>query len=166
MSAHTENSILIDADIDTVWTLTNDLESWPDLFTEYASVEILEKRENTFKFRLAMHPDENGTVWSWVSERILDPANYHVRAYRVETGPFEYMHIEWTYVPEGGGTRMRWVQDFHMRPGAPVDDEQMTRRINTNSVVQMGVIKEKVESAARAASASRIPSQVAGGEDA
>jgi aromatase len=154
VSAHTDNSIWIDADIDTVWTLTNDLESWPDLFTEYAVVEILEKLENTFKFRLTMHPDENGTAWSWVSERILDPANYHVRAHRVETGPFEYMHIEWTYVPEGRGTRMRWVQDFHMRPGAPVDDEQMTKRINTNSVLQMGVIKEKVERAARAAEAA------------
>ena len=165
MTAHTDNSVLIDADIDTVWNLTNDLESWPDLFTEYASVEILEKRENTFKVRLSLHPDENGTVWSWVSERVLDPVNHHVRAYRVETGPFEFMHIEWTYTPEAGGTRMRWVQNFHMRPGAPVDDEQMTTRINANSALQMAVIKEKVERAVRDAATVRIPSQVSGGAE-
>lgn len=165
MSGHTDNSIWIDADIETVWTITNDLESWPSLFTEYASVDILEKRDNTFKFRLTMHPDENGTVWSWVSERTLDPTNHKVRAYRVETGPFEYMHIEWSYAPEGSGTRMRWVQDFHMRPSAPLDDAGMTERINSNTPREMSAIREKVERAARSGGAragisSQIPEQV------
>ncbi len=159
MSGHTDNSIFIDAGIDTVWTITNDLPSWPDLFTEYASVDIIESNGNTFKFRLTMHPDENGTAWSWVSERTLDPANRQVRAYRVETGPFEYMHIHWTYTPAGAGTRMRWVQDFHMRPAAPLNDVQMTERINTNSAREMAVIREKFERAA--ASAGRAPLAVA-----
>jgi aromatase len=42
-----------------------------------------------------------------------------------------------------------------MKPAAPVDDEGMTNRINTNTPVQMQVIKEKVEAAARAATALR-----------
>jgi aromatase len=157
MSGHTDNSIWIAADIDTTWTVTNDLESWPNLFTEYAKVEILERRDATVKFRLTMHPDENGVAWSWVSERTLDPVHHHVRAYRVETGPFEYMHIEWTYATEGTGTRMRWVQDFAMRPGAPVNDEQMTNRINTNTRREMAVIREKVE---RVASGGAAPGRV------
>ncbi|SNQ45978.1 putative polyketide cyclase [Frankia canadensis] len=148
MSGHTDNSIFIDADIDTVWSITNDLPSWPDLFTEYASVEILEATGNTFKFRLTMRPDENGTAWSWVSERTLDPVAHEVRAYRIETGPFEYMHIHWTYAAEATGTRMRWVQDFHMRPAAPLDDAGMTARINTNTAREMAVIRDKVERAA------------------
>ena len=45
-----------------------------------------------------------------------------MRAHRVETGPFEYMHIHWRYAEEPGGTRMTWVQDFAMQPTAPVDD--------------------------------------------
>ena len=145
---HTDNSILIDADIDHVWAMTNDLASWPDLFTEYASIEILEQTETYFRFRLSMHPDENGKVWSWVSERTLDPATHTVRARRVEPGPFEFMDIFWSYEREGTGTRMRWVQDFRMRPQAPIDTEGMTRRIDGNSKIQMGIIKEKVEAAA------------------
>ena len=145
---HTDNSILIDADIDRVWAMTNDLATWPDLFTEYRSVEILESTDTWFRFRLTMHPDESGRTWSWVSERTLDPAAREVRARRVEPGPFEFMDIHWTYAPEGSGTRMRWVQDFHMRPEAPIDTEGMTRRIDANSKVQMGIIKEKVEAAA------------------
>src|SRR5205085_7658727 len=35
---HTDNSIMIDADLDHVWRMTNDLAAWPDLFTEYSEV--------------------------------------------------------------------------------------------------------------------------------
>jgi aromatase len=147
---HTDNSIWIDAGIDLVWAMTNDLESWPRLFTEYASVEILERDGDSVTFRLTMHPDPNGAVWSWVSRRTADRAAARVRAHRVETGPFEFMDIEWTYRTDGAGTRMRWVQDFRMRPGAPVDDETMTANINANSRIQQAVIRDKVEAAARA----------------
>ncbi|MGF7236970.1 MAG: SRPBCC family protein [Frankia sp.] len=157
MSGHTENEIVIDADIDFVWAMTNDLASWPNLFTEYAAVEILEQGENRFLFRLTMHPDEQGQVWTWVSERILDPSTYQVAAHRVETGPFEYMNIAWSYetVPTatGTGTRMRWTQDFHMKPTAPADDEWMTGNLNKNSPIQMAAIRDKVEVAARATAA-------------
>ena len=151
---HTDNSILIDADIDHVWAMTNDLASWPDLFTEYRSVEILEQTDTWFRFRLTMHPDESGRTWSWVSERTLDPAKREVRARRVEPGPFEFMDIRWTYAPEGSGTRMRWVQDFRMRPEAPLDTEAMTRRINDNTKVQMARIRDAVE-----ATAGRAPEE-------
>ena len=142
---HVDNAVVIDADIDTVWDATNDVERWPELFTEYASAEILERSGDTVRFRLAMHPDENGKVWSWVSERTLNKAGRRVIARRVEPGPFEFMNIEWTYEPEGDGTRMRWVQDFRMRPDAPVDTAAMTDRINANTAVQMDVIRRKVE---------------------
>ena len=146
---HTDNSILIAADIDHVWQMTNDLPSWPDLFTEYAEVEVLAQHGSTFRFRLKMHPDESGRVWSWVSERTLDESRHEVVAHRVEPGPFEFMDIRWSYASEGSGTRMRWVQDFRMRPEAPVDTAAMTERIDANSKVQMAVIRDKVEAAAR-----------------
>jgi aromatase len=145
---HTDNSVFIDADIDHVWRMTNDLPSWPDLFTEYAEVEILAESGSTFRFRLKMHPDESGRVWSWVSERTLDEAAHEVVARRLEPGPFEFMDIRWSYTPERTGTRMRWVQDFRMRPEAPIDTEGMTRRIDANSKVQMAIIRDKVEAAA------------------
>jgi aromatase len=160
VSGHTDNEIVIDADIEFVWTMTNDLPSWPDLFTEYASIEILERGENRFLFRLTMYPDEQGNTWSWVSERTLDPEEHRVRAHRVETGPFEYMNIEWTYEPtvtaSGTGTRMRWVQDFQMKPTAPADDAWMTDNLNRKSPIQMAVIRDKVEAAAHASVAAGV----------
>jgi mannose-6-phosphate isomerase-like protein (cupin superfamily) len=146
MIGHTDNAIEVNAPIGFVWDQTNDVTTWPDLFSEYAKVEVLDGGENTVTFRLTMHPDEQGRVWSWVSTRTCDRPTWTVRARRVETGPFEFMNITWVYEELGPDrTLMRWVQDFHMRPDAPVDTTTMTAHIKRNSVVQMSLIKERVE---------------------
>lgn len=155
MAGHTEQSIVINAPFQLVWDMTNDVDSWPELFTEYSATEILKQEGDTVTFRLTMHPDENGKVWSWVSERSSDLERREVSSHRVETGPFEYMKIFWSYAEEAGGVRMTWIQDFHMKPAAPVNDEQMTARLNKNSPIQMNVIKQKVEAAADRAAGAR-----------
>ncbi|WP_055549150.1 SRPBCC family protein [Streptomyces sp. NBRC 110028] len=150
MTGHTDNDILIKAPLDLVWDMTNDLENWPNLFSEYASVEVLQRNGDTTTFRLTMHPDENGKVWSWVSERETARDVRTVWARRVETGPFAFMNIRWEYEEEAEGTRMRWTQDFEMKPDAPVDDAGMTEHINRNSRIQMELIRDKIEQRARA----------------
>jgi aromatase len=145
MPGHTDNTVVIAAPLDLVWEMTNDLENWPQLFSEYASVEVLDRNGDLTLFRLTMHPDENGKVWSWVSEREADRAALAVQARRVEPGPFQYMEIRWEYAEVPEGTRMRWIQDFAMKPTAPVDDQGMTEHINRNSRIQMELIREKVE---------------------
>lgn len=151
MPGHTDNTILIEAPLELTWEVTNDLENWPQLFSEYASVEVLKREGDKVTFRLTMHPDENGQVWSWVSERETDRSTHSVRARRVETGPFEFMDIAWHYEETADGTSMRWVQDFAMKPTAPVDDAKMTDHINRNSKVQMELIRDKVEARAQRA---------------
>ncbi|MGW7421833.1 SRPBCC family protein [Streptomyces sp. NPDC054813] len=148
MTGHTQNEITIAAPVDLVWDMTNDVANWPQLFSEYASADILEEQGNKVTFRLTMHPDENGKVWSWVSERETDRAHLRVKARRVETGPFAHMDILWQYEEVPAGTRMVWTQDFAMKPEAPVDDEWMTDNINRNSKVQMALIRDKIEKAA------------------
>jgi aromatase len=145
MAAHTDNSVVINAPLDLVWQITNDVEGWPNLFSEYAEATVLERKGNTVRFRLTTHPDENDKVWSWVSERTIDPAAHSVKAHRIETGPFEYMNIEWYYEEAEGGTKMRWVQDFSMKPTAPANDQQAEDYINRNTKKQMAVIKERIE---------------------
>ncbi|WP_371658341.1 SRPBCC family protein [Streptomyces sp. NBC_00280] len=149
MAGHTENTITVDAPLDLVWDITNDIENWPRLFTEYSSLEVLSREGDTTAFRLTMYPDDNGKVWSWVSERTVDRAGRIVRARRVETGPFAHMNILWEYTELPGGTQMRWTQDFAMKPDAPVDDEWMTDNINRNSRTQMALIRDRIEQIAR-----------------
>ena len=145
--ARTDNSVVIDRPLDEVWGRMNDVASWPDLFSEYAKAEILERNDNTITFRLTTHPDPeyDGQVWTWVSERTVDPETKTVKAHRIETGPFEYMNIEWYFEPKDGGTEMRWVQEFSMKPSAPANDEQAEEYLNKNTKEQMGVIKERLE---------------------
>ncbi|MFJ5225031.1 SRPBCC family protein [Streptomyces sp. NPDC088400] len=149
MSARTECSVRVDAPMNLVWDMTNDVESWPALFTEYARVDVLERRDETVRFRLTTHPDENGEVRDWVSVRTADPATRTVRAHRVETGPFEFMRLFWDYREVDGGVEMRWVQEFHVKDEMPFDDPAMAAHLEKNSAVQMAHIKERVEAAAR-----------------
>ena len=148
MAGRTDNAVVIDKPIDEVWQRMNDLENWTNLFTEYASVEILERDGNTVTFRLTTHPDPeyDGQVWSWVSEREADPESHTSKSRRIETGPFEYMNIEWYFEPADGGTKMRWVQDFSMKESAPANDEQAQDYLNKNTAEQMKAIKERLES--------------------
>lgn len=152
MAGHTDNSIVINAPMDRVWDITCDVDNWTNLFSEYEKVEVLERKGDTIIFRLTTKPDQSGNVYSWTSERTTDPQTHTVKSHRIETGPFEFMNIEWYYEPVDGGTKMRWVQDFHMKPQAPNNDDQATDYLNTNTKIQMQVIKERVES--RAASGS------------
>jgi aromatase len=150
--ARTDNEVVIEAPLDFVWDRMNDVENWPNLFTEYAKAEILEREGETIKFRLTTHPDEEygGQVWSWVSERTMDPASHTTKSRRIETGPFEYMDIEWFFEPANGGTKMRWVQEFSMKPEAPSNDEQAEEYLNRNTKEQMRILKERLEEAAKA----------------
>jgi aromatase len=154
VAAHTDNSVHIEAPLELVWEVTNRVADWPRLFTEYAEASILEQRGDTVVFRLTTHPDENGKAWSWVSERTPDSSSHTVTARRIETGPFEYMNIRWTYQSEGNGTLMRWMQDFQMKPDAPVDDAGMAARINENTPIQMRAIKARLEEMARGRASS------------
>jgi len=147
MAGHTDNSVAIEAPTDFVWERMNDVESWPSLFSEYAKAEVLGREGNTITFRLTTHPDPDyqGQVWSWVSERVVDEQNRSTKSRRIETGPFEYMNIEWYFEPVDGGTQMRWVQDFTMKPTAPNDDKGAEEYLNKNTRTQMALIKERLE---------------------
>lgn len=146
MSGHTDNEIVIDAPVDTVWEEANDLGQWPVLFAEeYERVEVLDNSGGRVTFRITTKPREDGRQYSWLSERVPDPERRQVIARRIETGPFLYMHIMHEYIPMGAGTKVRWVQDFEMRPGAPFTDQQMAARINHGSVQNLARHKEVIE---------------------
>jgi aromatase len=146
MSAHTDNEIVIDAPVDVVWEEANDLAQWPVLFAEeYDRVDVLDGSGGRVTFRITTKPQENGQQYSWVSERTPDLENHRVTARRVQTGPFLYMHLMHEYIPTGDGTKVRWVQDFEMKPGAPFTDEQMAARINHGSARNLARHKEVIE---------------------
>lgn len=148
MSGQTSNSIEIYAPRAFVFERTNDLASWTHLFTEYASVDILQQEENYFVFRLTTHPDENGHAWSWVSWRRLYPQEWRIEAARIEPlVPFSAMSIHWRYDEQGVKTLMHWEQVFDVAPTARFTEEEAVAYINRNTKEQMAAIKERLEAA-------------------
>lgn len=149
MAAQTSNSIEINAPRSFVFARTNDLPSWPQLFSEYAGVQILEQQEHYFVFRLTTHPDEDGKSWSWVSWRRLYPDEWRIEAARIEPlTPFSSMAIRWHYEAlDEGRTVMRWEQEFTVAPGVGFTEEESKAYINRNTLVQMQTIKERLEAA-------------------
>ncbi|MET7938189.1 antibiotic biosynthesis monooxygenase [Streptomyces sp. NPDC005322] len=150
MAGRTDNSVVIDAPMELVWDMTNDVSHWAELFAEYATSEVLAVEGNTVRFRLTTQPDEDGKQHSWVSERTADPKSRTVSARRLDSAMFEYMNIRWEYTADPRGIRMRWIQEFTMKPSAPVDDRGAEVYLNRQTVKEMARIKKLVEKAARA----------------
>jgi aromatase len=153
MPAKTDNAVVIAAPLDLVWDMTNDIESWPELFSEYAKAEVLERKDNTVTFRLTTRKP----VRSWVSQRVLDRTAGVVQARRLDSpsGPFEYMRLRWEYVKVDGGVKLRWQQEFQLRARIPFVHGWVARMINRQSVAEMARIKGIVERAA-AVGAARV----------
>lgn len=141
------NAVLIHAPVEDVFRLTNDVRAWPDLFTEYASSEVLEETAESVTFRLTTHPDESGTQWSWISTRWTNAERKSTYSKRnPEAGPFEQMEIRWSYDSVGPtDTVMIWEQEFRMKPNAPFTDQHATNHLNTQTKIQQKIIKERVE---------------------
>lgn len=148
MKGRTENSIVVYGDSNQIFDLTNRIELWPELFTEYERVEVLEQEENFVKFRLTMFPEKDGTIKSWVSERRVDKSKWEARAQRLDPlYPFAKMDIHWTYelLPHGLGVIMTWVQEFEPHEKFPFDVYRMESHLNLSTRIQMKVVKKAVE---------------------
>ena len=148
------NTILIEAPVDKVFMLTNDVRTWPTLFTEYKSSEVIEESNSSVTFQLTTHPDEDGNQWSWVARRQTNMERKSTVSERMpSSGPFALMTIRWWYdsISETSAT-MTWEQEFTMKSDAPVSEEQATNYLNKQSRIQQQAIKGKIEATCGGAS--------------
>ena len=148
MAGYTENSIVVLRDLDTVFDLTNRVELWTQLFTEYERAEVLERNGDELLFRLTTFPEGGRPSRTWVSRRVIDRARLRADAERLEPAfPFKSMKIHWTYepLPKDVGVVMTWIQEFEVHPECPYTNEQMESFLNRNTRAQMRSVKSKVE---------------------
>jgi len=139
--AHTVNSIIIKADYDKVFKISNDISRWKEFFDEYIESEVLEQEDNKIIFSLK---HRNGS--SWKSYRLLFPQHKFAYAERIEPMfPFEYMKIIWLYRQTPEGVEMTWIQDFKMAKDAKFNDQQAESLINEHSQKNLTHFKEIIE---------------------
>ena len=138
---HTCNSIVINADYNKVFDMSNDIEKWQDYFDEYTKSEVVEKSDTKLVFNLT---HKNGN--SWQSYRLLFKDEKFTYASRVEPMfPFVYMKIIWLYRDTDGGTEMTWIQDFKMAEGAKFNDEKFEELLNEHSANNLKRFKNIIE---------------------
>lgn len=143
---HIENKIIINNDFETVFSITNNIDGWKELFSEYEESTVLEKEGNKIVFRLKTYPDKDGHFHEWVSERIIDKEGYKCVARRLEpTTPFAYMNITWLYKEVTNGIEMTWIQDFKVCNGLSWTESDFENHLTTTSKEQMKIIKTKIE---------------------
>ncbi|MBD3245771.1 MAG: polyketide cyclase [Candidatus Omnitrophica bacterium] len=139
--AHTVNRIVIDADYEKVFEMSNDIGRWKEFFNEYTDSKVLKKEGKKITFELT---HQKGTRWT--SYRILAKEERFAYASRMEPmAPFQYMKIIWLYRETEGGTEMTWIQDFSMAPDAKVDDSRAEQMINEHSKENLKRFKEIIE---------------------
>jgi aromatase len=149
---HAEQSIVVRGDIDTIFSVTNNIERWPELFVEYGQARVLAfQREGRFAridFELT---DAEGH--SWRSWRLLDyEAHIAVAQRGTPMFPFQYMHITWRYETVDEGVRMTWIQDFEADPKAPLNNEQALAYMLAHMAKNQARFKEVLEATSQAKS--------------
>lgn len=139
---HTVNSITINALYKKVFTISNDITRWTELFgKEYIKTEVLSTIGNRISFRLT---DDEGK--SWESFRLLYPDDKFAYAERFKPKfPFIYMKTVWLYTPMEDGILMTWIQDFKMDPKARFNDQQVEGFINEHAKHNMKIFKKVIE---------------------
>jgi aromatase len=139
---HTCNSIIINAPYESVFTISNDIPRWTELFgSEYTKAEIVAYDVNKITFRLT---DDEGK--SWESWRMLYKDAMYTYAERASPlFPFKFMKIIWLYTPRPQGIEMTWIQHFEMDATARYSDEQVEGFINSKSTANMAIFKSVIE---------------------
>ncbi|MGW6062256.1 SRPBCC family protein [Streptomyces sp. NPDC055189] len=141
-----ENSVVIEADAQRVFEVTNDIGRWPDLFDEYNHAKVVsEEREGRWTEILFELTNPEGATWS--SWRLLDHRELTAVAERRDPlFPFRYMHLKWSYQQVPEGTLMTWVQDFEVDEGFDVPLPTVVERMQLHTRQNQAGIKRKIES--------------------
>jgi aromatase len=142
-----QHQVFIDRIPIDVFTVTNNIDRWTELFDAYTHSEIL-VREDAGRFTKLTFRLRNREGFDWRSWRILDNvALVSVSEREYPLYPFAFMHLRWTYVPEGTGTLMTWTQDFELDPKFPTPVDEMRARMDEHGHHNQDRIKKYLEAA-------------------
>ena len=115
--ARVEASTFIRAPLDAVYAVAKRVEDFPRFMPDLERVTVLE-RAATSRRRPSGSALVEGRRIHWIEEDAWDDAR-HVCRFRQRDGDFERYEGEWSFLPEGDGTRTAIVVEFEF--GIPAD---------------------------------------------
>jgi aromatase len=136
-----------------VLAIADDVPRWPELFPPCQAVEILERQDNTTRFRITAYANER--LVSWLSQRTVYKEQGRVDFVQLEPfAPLAVMKGTWWFKEVPGGTLIDFIHHFTLDTTlfAGIDDPAfidaelaLCRAVDTNSHAELRVIRDICE---------------------
>jgi uncharacterized membrane protein len=107
----TENAIVIQADVMTIYQLAAAVERWPALLPHYRSVRVLRTQGNRRLVAMAAYRD--GIPISWWAEQTCDPTIPRITFHHVR-GVTRGMDVEWRFDARPDGVHVAIHHDLRL----------------------------------------------------
>jgi coenzyme Q-binding protein COQ10 len=143
--SYVEATVLVDAPPRAVYELAKEQERFPQFMPDVESVTVLER-----------HPDRVLTKWKtlveeapieWIEEDRFDDAGVRI-VYELLEGDLDTFAGEWTFVDEGGRTRVRLTveYDFGVPTLAELIGPTLEKKVRENAEMMLAGLKAEAES--------------------
>jgi ribosome-associated toxin RatA of RatAB toxin-antitoxin module len=109
---HTENTIVMQADVQTIYRLATAVERWPALLPHYRWVRVLHTDGDRRIVEMAARRDVIPVRW-W-AEQICFPDVPRI-TFRHVRGVTHGMEVEWSFTPVPGGVHVTIRHDLELR---------------------------------------------------
>jgi len=124
---HTENEILIRAEVEKIYTLAAAVERWPQILPHYRWVRVLKDHGDRRLVEMAARRDRIPVRWR--AEQRLFPEVPRI-TFRHVGGITKGMEVEWAFTPlDGGIVRVSILHDLPRLAGWPLVGEVAADRI-------------------------------------
>ena len=133
----TRHSVEIDADVESVYRLVENVAAWPAIFGPTIYVLPLERNGNRERFRI--WATVNGKVARWTSARALDPDNRCISFEQEHPdAPLAAMGGRWEFrATRRGGTEVVLHHHFRMLDESPEAADWVRRALDRNSAAEL-----------------------------
>jgi coenzyme Q-binding protein COQ10 len=143
-----ESSIVINGDIDRVYALAKDVESFPEFMPDVKSINVLERSpsgDRTVVEWVGIVKEFKTTI-KWVEEDIWDD-NAKLCNFKLVRGDYSSYSGTWAFTPEGDGVRFASIIDFEYNVPliGPLIKAIVARKMKENVDNMLTAIKNQVE---------------------
>jgi len=143
---YVERSVVVAADVETVYRLAKKMEDFPQYMPDVKNVTVIEEDENGTVTRWQVHVI--GRDLKWTERDIFDDKTPKITYKQIE-GDVKKFEGEWRFVPERGGVRVELTCDAEL--GVPMLDAifnpVLKKALEINVDKMLAAIKAKAESA-------------------
>lgn len=141
---YVETSTVIKGDVDEIYRLAKDMESYPRFMADVVSVRVVERDGNSTVTEWVTRP--RGVTLKWKERDLFDDEKRHIRYYQLE-GDVKKFEGDWFFEPTPEGVKVTLTVDFEI--GIPMFATLLNPFagiiVRQNCESMLKAIKEQVE---------------------